>query len=78
MKIKPARFLPIFLACLFTLGGVNSIPAQGDRSIAIIKSIDQLPGQRGLVVQASNTPDARVTIFRWKPCSSSTIWNQTL
>ena len=58
MKIKPTRFLPIFLACLFALSVVNSIHAQDNRSNTIISSINQLPGQHGLVVQASNTPNS--------------------
>lgn len=56
MKIKPIRYLPIFLAGLFALSVVNSIHAQDNSAIPSINLNNHLPGQRGLVVQASNTP----------------------
>ena len=56
MKIKPIRILLFLLTALIALGLVDSIQAQTQNPTSGKNAINQAQGQRGLVVEASNTP----------------------
>lgn len=56
MKIKPLRILLLILTAIIALGLVDSIQAQTQSPHKGKNAINQVEGQRGLVVEASNTP----------------------